>query len=701
MSPLRGTHRTIESESRGEHPPCLGVCGSAHAETATLQAEVRLLHRVIEALARPASLVHSLREAFTECVAASGLASGALYLHDGDDPTLRFNAHWGANRALAEPHAQRQAFYEELCQRGVTSLLPDRGIDASRTRELLASAEAVALLAVPMIATERCHGLVLVTSAAPLSAHQLSLVTTMGRVIGGALAQARASRAGALTAELHRAIMDSAEDAIGIAGFDGIVRECNRGWEKLLGRTREQMIGSRFHEFIAPQVRAAELAHIEQLPQLQRNRRNVKFVRPDGAQVEAELVNSVAEIAGELVYVAVARDATERNLLEAQLRQAQKIEAVGQLAGGVAHDFNNILAVILANCDFLLEDLPEGDARRIDVEQILTAGQRAVALTRQLTAFSRKQVLEPRVVSLNAAVSEVWKMLRRIIGEDIELVTALDEHAANAFIDVAQLEQVLLNLAVNARDAMPEGGALTLRTCNAEMGDDFVATHPGARVGRYVVLSVTDTGTGMSADVQSHMFEPFFTTKEKGKGTGLGLATVYGIVKQSGGYISVESQPGRGSVFTIYLPRVDAPAEALALSNGSKDEMAQGETILILEDELMVQQAVARVLRERGYRILVAGTPEEAVALSREHAGTIDLLLSDVVLPGMSGPAVAASLLLERPRMTALFMSGFSDHVSTPDGAESPAFHFIQKPFTPTAIAAKLRALLGSQSRGG
>ena len=494
--------------------------------------------------------------------------------------------------------------------------------------------------------------------------------------------------------------MDSAEDAIGIAGLDGIVRETNRGWEALLGRTRDEIIGSPVHDFIAPESRAIELEHLAKLPEQQRYRRNVQFVRPDGTRVEAELVNSIAEIGGELVCVVVARDATERNLLEAQLRQAQKIEAVGQLAGGVAHDFNNILAVILANCDFLLEDLPEGDKGRTDVEQILTAGQRAVALTRQLTAFSRKQVLEPRVVSLNAAVSEVWKMLRRIIGEDIELVTALDEHVANAFIDVAQLEQVLLNLAVNARDAMPDGGALTLRTCNAEMGDDFVATHPGARLGRYVVLSVTDTGTGMSTDVQSHMFEPFFTTKEKGKGTGLGLATVYGIVKQSGGYILVESRPGRGSVFTIYLPRVDAPAEAFAISTGSKNEMAHGETILILEDELMVQQAVARVLRERGYRTLVASTPEEAVTLSREHPGTIDLLLSDVVLPGMSGPAVAASLLVERPRMTALFMSGFSDHVSTPDGVESPAFHFIQKPFTPTAIAAKLRALLGNQNSG-
>jgi two-component system cell cycle sensor histidine kinase/response regulator CckA len=420
-----------------------------------------------------------------------------------------------------------------------------------------------------------------------------------------------------------------------------------------------------------------------------------RWQRKDGQWIWMRARSSIRyEIDGVQFFDAVMMDVTKERQLEDSLRQAQKIEAIGLLAGGVAHDFNNILAVILTNCEFLLDALAAEDPRRLDALDISGAANRAVTLTRQLTAFSRKQVLEPKVVALNSAIADVWKMIQRLIGEDINVATAFDPTVGNTCVDVTQMAQVLMNLVINARDAMPGGGTLTVETANVDFADSYAASHAGAKPGHYVMLAVSDSGIGMDEKVKARIFEPFFTTKEQGKGTGLGLSTVYGIVKQSGGYICAYSEPGHGSVFKVYLPRVDARAEPSDAAKKGENLHSRGERILLVEDELMVRNAVARILKAQGYTVVTAENPDQAFQRFEEDP-QIDLVLSDVILPGASGPDIAARLAQLRPGLKTLFMSGFTDHAIVRQGVLQPGVNFIQKPFTPTALAHKLRAVFG------
>ena len=380
---------------------------------------------------------------------------------------------------------------------------------------------------------------------------------------------------------------------------------------------------------------------------------------------------------------------------EAQLRQAQKMEAVGRLAGGIAHDFNNLLTTILGTSDLLLEELPKEKQWREDVEEIRKAGDRAASLTRQLLAFSRKQVIEAATLDLNETVSSVTSMLRRMIGEDVELVTRLDPGLSMIRADPGQIEQVLMNLAVNSRDAMPRGGSLIIETTNVRLegGAEGIT---GIPAGQYVMLAVSDNGIGMDADTRSHIFEPFFTTKEQGKGTGLGLATVYGIVRQSGGYVLVYSEPGAGATFKIYLPVVtDAPDAKPALLASPQGGT---ETILVAEDEPAVRNLVRRVLESNGYSVLLASGGEEALAMSRRFEGTVHLLLTDVVMPGMSGPQLAERVSAERKDSRVLFMSGYTDTAIIHHGVLEPGIFYLQKPFSPVGLAEKVREVLDSTS---
>jgi nitrogen-specific signal transduction histidine kinase/CheY-like chemotaxis protein len=393
----------------------------------------------------------------------------------------------------------------------------------------------------------------------------------------------------------------------------------------------------------------------------------------------------------------VFRDITQRRQLEEQLRQAQKIEAVGRLAGGVAHDFNNLLNVITGYGQMVFRRLPDGPERE-KTKAILQAAERAAGLTRQLLAFSRKQVLEPKVLDLNAVVGGMDEMLRRLIGEDIELHTQLAPSLGRTKADPGQLEQVLMNLVVNARDAMPRGGRLTLQTANAVMDDTYIRDHLGARPGRYVMLAVCDNGLGMDPETQKHIFEPFFTTKEKGKGTGLGLATVYGIVKQSEGYIWVESAPGAGTTVKVYLPRVEAePAAEEVRRPAVPEELPRGtETVLLVEDEDMVRRMTREVLEGAGYRVLEASSGFEALRVSAGHDGNLDLLLTDVVMPGMSGRELSERLAPVRPTMKVLYMSGHTDDAIFHHGVTQAGTGFLQKPFTPDALERRVRELLGN-----
>ncbi len=383
----------------------------------------------------------------------------------------------------------------------------------------------------------------------------------------------------------------------------------------------------------------------------------------------------------------------ERRRLEQQLLQSQRLEAVGRLAGGVAHDFNNVLTAILGSTELLLLDTPPGAPQREELEIIRDAGVRAQELIRQLLAFSARQVLQPVVLDLNSLVKNITKLLRRLIGEDIELVTALAPDLGNVRADPGQLEQVLVNLAVNARDAMPAGGRLTIETHSVAVPDSRASQHGPVPPGRYVVLRVTDTGVGMDPETQQRVFDPFFTTKPRGKGSGLGLATVYGIVRQSGGDVTLESAVGAGSTFRIYLPRVAEPVERVAAPAVSVPA-AGSETVLLAEDEQLVRVLARKVLEQAGYTVLVAAGGAEALEIARRHDGPIHLLLTDVVMPEMSGRELMHRITQVRPDTRVLYMSGYADEAIAHHGVLDPGTAFMQKPFTPGTLATKVRAVL-------
>jgi signal transduction histidine kinase len=389
-----------------------------------------------------------------------------------------------------------------------------------------------------------------------------------------------------------------------------------------------------------------------------------------------------------------------RRALEDQLEQSRKMEAVGRLAGGVAHDFNNLLTAILGYSNLVLEELEPGHPARSDVEQMRRAGESAASLTQQLLAFSRKQILQPQVLDLNTVVTRAQSLLQRLIGEHIRLVTALDPSIDRVSADPGQLEQVIVNLAINARDAMPEGGNLTIETANVELDDAYVQQHGGSSPGTHVMLAVSDTGVGMDAETRAHIFEPFFTTKRRGEGTGLGLSTVYGIVTQSGGSIWVYSEPTRGTTFKVYFPSASA-ADPQVVAAPATDGLAGTETILLAEDQPEVRSVARAVLERYGYRVLEAKHGDEALRIVRAHREPIHLLLSDVVMPSMSGPELARLVQLEQSGIRILYASGYTDDAIVRHGVLDPGVAFLQKPFTPTALLRKIRELLDAPMAAG
>src|SRR5213594_80860 len=384
---------------------------------------------------------------------------------------------------------------------------------------------------------------------------------------------------------------------------------------------------------------------------------------------------------------------------EEQLRQSQKVEAIGRLAGGIAHDFNNLLTIINGYTELLLARLPGNDKMSRDVNEIRQAGQRAASLTRQLLAFSRKQILEPKVLDLNAIVVELEKMLRRLIGEDIRLTIAPAADLRRIKTDPGQIEQVIMNLVVNARDAMPQGGNLTLETSNVVLDQAYAARHVGVRPGAYVMLAVSDTGCGRDKEAMAHIFEPFFTTKAPGKGTGLGLSTVYGIVKQSGGNVWAYSEPGRGTTFKIYLPQVEGVVDRPP-RDGPRTVIPRGsETILLAEDQKELRELIRQMLEMNGYTVIAASDGLEAIEICKRHEAPIHLMLSDVVMPQMGGRELAQRLATVRPDMKVLYMSGYTSNAIVHHGILDPGTLFIQKPFTPDSLARKVREVLDAHGQ--
>ncbi len=375
------------------------------------------------------------------------------------------------------------------------------------------------------------------------------------------------------------------------------------------------------------------------------------------------------------------------------------MEAVGQLAGGIAHDFNNLLTAITGYSELLLGELPPEDLRRGHADEIRKAGERAASLTQQLLAFSRRQVLEPKVLDVNIVVSDIERMLRRLIGEHIELKTPKAPDLWKVKADPGQIEQAILNLVLNARDAMPSGGTLAIETSNAQLDESFTRDHVPTQPGPYVSVAVSDTGVGISDDVKARLFEPFFTTKERGKGTGLGLSTTYGIVKQSGGYLWCDSEVGRGTTFRVLLPRVEEPVSQVEERKPLPPIHPGDETLLLVEDEPEVRSLVQRILKTQGYTVVTAANPDEALAVAREFKGSIQLMVTDVVMPGMSGLQLAERLAPMRPNMRVLFMSGYTNDAIGHQGVLDPGTAFLQKPFTPNALARKVREVLDTTPR--
>ncbi len=498
--------------------------------------------------------------------------------------------------------------------------------------------------------------------------------------------------------ERYFELFANANDIVFTTDLEGNFTSLNKAGEKVTGYTVGEALKTNIADILG--LKYLELARDmlgRKISSGGLTTYEVEIPAKDGHKITLEINTRLICKAEKPVGVqGIARDITERKNLEGQLRQAQKMEAIGRLAGGIAHDFNNLLGVILGYSELLKERIALTDPLSNHIEEIYQAGRRAALLTRQLLAFSRQQVLEPKVLNLNTVVRDVEKLLRRLIGENIELVVVPDQALGQATVDAGQIEQVIVNLAINARDAMPQGGKLTIETENFDLDEGYAHRHAAVRPGPYVMLAVSDTGVGMDPETQARIFEPFFTTKELGKGTGLGLATVYGIVKQSGGFIWVYSERAKGTTFKIYLPRVEQAIDSAAAGRMFPEPLRGSETILVVEDAEPLRKLARQLLQSSGYTVLEAASGAEAIEVARDYQGPIHLLLTDVVMPGMGGRKLAERLAAARPEMKVLYVTGYPDNAIVHHGVLDAGVSLLSKPFTRNALMQRVRETLSS-----
>jgi PAS domain S-box-containing protein len=510
-----------------------------------------------------------------------------------------------------------------------------------------------------------------------------------------------------LTEARFRALIEKSADLITVTAADGTVLYVSPAINRTLGREPVSLLGTSIVDLIYPEDQAGmrdALAALLEKPAVSAHV-ELRALHVDGSirWLDATGRNMLADPSVNGI-VSNFRDVTERKLAEVEqavtqerLRQAQKMDAIGRLAGGVAHDFNNLLTVILTYSRMLAEDLTASDPRSADLEQISAAANRAVVLTSQLLAFGRQQLLQPRIVNLNDVVTGIERMLRRVVGDDIEMTVSCRARQGKVRVDPGPIEQVIMNLVVNARDAMPDGGKLTIETGDVELDDSYASQHVGVTPGKHVMLAVTDTGCGMDRATQARIFEPFFTTKERGKGTGFGLAIVFGIVQQSGGYVWVYSEVGIGTTFKVYFPLTDQPIHSLPAEPEQKGSLRGAETVLLVEDDDHVRAAACAILRRYGYDVLESSSSGDALLVCEQHPEPIELVITDVVMPRMSGRQLAERLLALRPSIKVIFMSGYTDDSIIDHGVLDPGAAFIQKPISPEPLARKIRSVLDAR----
>lgn len=496
-----------------------------------------------------------------------------------------------------------------------------------------------------------------------------------------------------LAEEEYKTILRTAQEGFCVVDKTGCILDVNEACCRMLGYTREELLDMRIYDIQSSEPPAEVLERMAKIALAGSDRFETRMRRKDGAWIDIEVSASyVPQIRQR--FVAFLRDVTRQKRLEAELFQAQKLESVGRLAGGVAHDFNNLLTVINGYADLVLSKLEPDDSLYPFVREISEAGARAASLTQQLLAFSRKQILQPRVIDVNAVVGEIEELLRRLTGEEIQVVFHLEKPLRPIFADPSQMSQVLMNLAMNARDAMPEGGVLTIETANIAVGPEAGEWQPSIPPGNYVRISVSDTGEGMDQETLEHLFESFYTTKETARSRGLGLSTVYGIIKQSHGHITVSSSAGAGTTFTIYLPEASSHPHSAETPREIKPQQAGSETLLVVEDHPNVRAFLIQTLSAFGYHVLEAANGDEALAVSHRYPKNIDLVITDVVMPGMNGKEVAQAIQAERPGTPVLFVSGYSEEIIARQGMLEPGVWYLPKPFGPDALGRKVREIL-------
>lgn len=658
---------------------------------------------VVADLGRLALTGGDLKDLFAAAVSKVARTLGAEYCTvlelqpDGNDFRLKAGVGW--QKKYLDGQATVSAGKES--QAGFT-LLSDEPVVVENLRKetrfrdpaLLNEHRVVSGMSVIIGGRQRPYGVLGAHTSAlrSFAAEDVSFLATVANVLAEAIGRKHAEEALRQSESQFRGLFESALDAVLIANEQGVYVDANPAACALLGVTYDEIIGRTINDFTVADLRPEAWPIWEQFLKEGRMHGLIRLRRPDGEVVEVDFSATANFLPGR--HFSVMHNVTERRKLEEQLRQSQKLESVGMLAGGIAHDFNNLLTVITGYSELTLKRLDKGDPLARNVEEVRKAAERAASLTRQLLAFSRKQVLQPKVLDLNSVILNIGKMLVRLVGEDMELRTSAGVGLGQVKADPGQIEQVILNLVVNARDAMPKGGKITIETANIYLDEAYGREHIAVQPGWYAMLAVSDTGHGMDAETQKYIFEPFFTTKEQGKGTGLGLSTVYGIVKQSGGNIWVYSEVGVGTSFKIYLPLIDEQVTEADADAARPDSAAGTETILLAEDEEMVRHLTRDSLELHGYTVLEAANAEEALLIGQQHEGPIHLLLTDVVMPRTSGKELAEELGRLRPDTRVLYMSGYTNQAIVHHGILDGDIAFIGKPFTPDALVLKVIEVL-------